>query len=65
LSALEAIGDDPRVFEYQPYWAAKADLFARAGHTADAAQAYRMAIGLEKDPAVRRFLQQRLGTFPA
>ena len=63
LRALEAMADGTRILDYQPYWAAKADLLARAGRAAEAAQAYRMAIGLEKDPAVRRFLQQRLATF--
>ena len=34
--------------------------FARLGRTASAVDAYRQAIGLERDPAVRRFLQARL-----
>jgi RNA polymerase sigma-70 factor (ECF subfamily) len=35
-------------------------LLAQTGRRLDAAAAYRRAIGLEADPAVRRFLQQRL-----
>ncbi len=32
---------------------------ARNGYAAAAEQAYQRAIGLERDPAARRFLQQR------
>jgi predicted RNA polymerase sigma factor len=61
-AALEALPDadaDPRLAGYQPYWAARADLLARTGARDDARRAYEIAIGLERDPAVRRFLQQR------
>jgi RNA polymerase sigma-70 factor, ECF subfamily len=60
LEAVEKLKNDPRLVEYQPYWAARAALLARAGNAAAAAEAYRRAIGLEADPAVRRFLQRRL-----
>jgi predicted RNA polymerase sigma factor len=59
LDALAPYADDPRLAEYQPYWAARADLLARVGATAEALGAYDLAIGLERDPAVRRFLQRR------
>jgi RNA polymerase sigma-70 factor, ECF subfamily len=59
LAALEALAGDPRLAEYQPYWAARAELLARNGSSAAADEAYALAIGLESDPAVRRFLQQR------
>ena len=59
LLALDALADDRRLAEYQPYWAARAGLLARDGDRAAADQAYERAIGLEADPAVRRFLQQR------
>ncbi|MFM0039890.1 RNA polymerase sigma factor [Paraburkholderia strydomiana] len=59
LDALEPYADDPRLADYQPYWAARADLLARTGATADALGAYALAIGLERDPAVRRFLQRK------
>jgi len=59
LAALDSLSDDARLAEYQPYWAARAVLLARIGETADAIGAYERAIGLERDPAVRRFLQQR------
>ena len=61
-AALEAMPDvhaDTRLDEYQPYWAARADLLARTGAYAEARRAYEIAIGLEQDAAVRRFLQQR------
>ena len=59
LAALDAIGTDARLADYQPYWAARAVLLARSGAPEAADQAYARAIGLEADPAVRRFLQQR------
>jgi RNA polymerase sigma-70 factor (ECF subfamily) len=60
LAALETLAEDKRLAEYQPYWAARASLFARTGERSEAQLAYQRAIGLEPDPAVRRFLQQRL-----
>ena len=59
LAALDALGDDPRLAEYQPYWAARASLLAETRDRAAADQAFERAIGLEPDPAVRHFLQQR------
>jgi RNA polymerase sigma-70 factor (ECF subfamily) len=59
IAALDAIADDARLAEYQPYWAARAGLLARAGDVEAADQAYQRAIGLESDAAVRDFLQQR------
>ncbi len=59
LAALEEVASDARLQQYQPYWAARAELLAKAGRAAEAREAYDIAIGLERDPAVRRFLQQR------
>lgn len=61
LAALDALEGDARLAEYQPYWAARAALLARTGSRDAATKAYRRAIGLEADPAVRRFLQRQLG----
>jgi predicted RNA polymerase sigma factor len=61
-AALEAMPDvaaDARLTEYQPYWAARAELLAKTDAHEETRQAYEMAIGLERDPAVRRFLQNR------
>ena len=60
LAVLDALTDDARLADYQPYWAARAALFARSGNVQAAAEAYSRAIGLESDPAVRRFLQAEL-----
>lgn len=57
LAALYVLGDDKRLNDYQPYWAARAGLLARLGQVPQAIEAYDRAIGLERDPAVRRFLQ--------
>jgi RNA polymerase sigma-70 factor, ECF subfamily len=59
LARLEALAADERLADYQPYWAARADLLARVGDAEAAAQAYRRAIGLEADPAVRAFLERQ------
>ncbi len=59
LTALETLAGDRRLAEYQPYWAARAGLLSRTGAIAEADRAYQLAIGLEPDPAVRRFLQRR------
>jgi RNA polymerase sigma-70 factor (ECF subfamily) len=59
LAALDAVADDARLVDYQPFWAARAGLLARAGDVSGADAAYRRAIGLEADPAVRRFLQRQ------
>ena len=59
LESLERLNGDARLTEYQPFWAARAELLARTGAATDARHAYEVAIGLERDPAVRRFLQQR------
>ena len=59
FEALQESSGDARLAQYQPYWAARAELLARAGARSDSHRAYDIAIGLERDPAVRRFLQQR------
>jgi RNA polymerase sigma-70 factor (ECF subfamily) len=59
LEAMPEVETDPRLSEYQPYWAARAELLARTGAHDEARRAYEIAIGLERDPAVRRFLQRR------
>ena len=59
LAALDALADEKRLADYQPYWAARAGLLARCGDGDAADTAYARAIGLEGDPAVRRFLARR------
>jgi predicted RNA polymerase sigma factor len=59
LDALEELADDARLSEYQPWWAARADLLARTGNHDEARHAYDIAIGLERDDSVRRFLGRR------
>jgi len=59
LEAMPEGAADARLAEYQPYWAARAELLAKTGAHGEARRAYEIAIGLERDPAVRTFLQQR------
>ncbi len=64
LRAIDEIAADTRLREYQPYWAARADLLARTGANREARHAYEIAIGLERDTAVRRYLQRRQSALP-
>jgi RNA polymerase sigma-70 factor (ECF subfamily) len=59
LAALEKLATDARLGQYQPWWAARADLLARTGAYSAAREAYDVAIGLEWDDSVRRFLDRR------
>lgn len=59
LQELSELAADVRLVEYQPYWAARAEILARAGANKEAHNAYEIAIGLEPDPAIRRFLLRR------
>jgi RNA polymerase sigma-70 factor, ECF subfamily len=61
LAALDEIAADRRLVDYQPYWAARADVLAQLGR-GDAAQAYERALGLTTDDAIRRFLAERSAT---
>lgn len=60
LAALDALAAEGKLADYQPYWAARAELARRLGDAEQARKAYQLAIGLERDEAVRRFLQGRL-----
>jgi RNA polymerase sigma-70 factor (ECF subfamily) len=59
IAALDGLASDARLAQYQPFWAARAEFLARTGDRAGARHAYDIAIGLERDPAVRRYLQER------
>jgi predicted RNA polymerase sigma factor len=59
LDAIPDMAADARLAEYQPYWAARAELLSKTSAQDEAHSAYGMAIGLERDDAVRRFLQRR------
>jgi RNA polymerase sigma-70 factor (ECF subfamily) len=59
LDAMPDVEQDVRLVEYQPYWAARAELLSKTGAREEARQAYERAIGLERDEAVRRFLQKK------
>jgi len=60
LQAMAPLAADKRMLGYQPYWAARGHLLARTGNRADAAEAFRVAIGLTTDEAVRAYLQRQL-----
>jgi RNA polymerase sigma-70 factor, ECF subfamily len=60
LAATLPLGKDPRMQTYQPYWAARGHLLARAGRRTEAREALTVALGLSTDNAVRHYLQQRL-----
>jgi len=56
---MKEIAADSRLTDYQPNWAARAQLLAKIGANSEACHSYEIAIGLERDAAVRRFLQRR------
>ncbi|KRA40161.1 RNA polymerase sigma factor [Devosia sp. Root635] len=56
LASLDAIANDKRMADYQPYWAARGHLCARAGRKDEAHEALTLAIGLATDEAVRHYL---------
>jgi RNA polymerase sigma-70 factor (ECF subfamily) len=58
--AIEPLAGDKRMLRYQPYWAARGHLLARAGRTAEAGEAFTVAIGLTTDDAVRAYLRRQL-----
>ncbi len=60
LADIEPLERDPRMADFQPYWATRGHLLALAGHAAKARDAWTLAIGLTTDEAVRRFLQRRI-----
>ncbi len=59
LTALEIFATDARMVNYQPYWAARADMLARCDEVEQARAAYERALGLTIDPAVREYLTSR------
>jgi RNA polymerase sigma-70 factor (ECF subfamily) len=64
LDAMPDLAVDNRLAQYQPYWAARAELLARTGAHDEARHAYGIAIALEPDPAVCRFLESRRSALP-
>jgi RNA polymerase sigma-70 factor, ECF subfamily len=58
LAEVDRLGAD--LDAYQPFHATRADLLARAGRTAQAADAYRTALALTDNAAEREFLRRRL-----
>jgi len=60
LAELEPLATDERMRSYQPYWAARGHLLARAGDGVAAAEALTVALGLSTDEAVRAYLRGRL-----
>ena len=56
LASLDTIAGDKRMADYQPYWAARGHLAARACRKDEAHEALTLAIGLSTDEAVRHYL---------
>jgi len=64
LAEIDTLSADRRMAEYQPYWAARAELLGKMGAYNEARHCYDIAIGLERDGAVRRFLHRRQAALP-
>jgi predicted RNA polymerase sigma factor len=61
LDSMPEASSDARLAEYQPYWAARAELLGKVGAFEEARHAYEIAVGLERDTAVQNFLRLRQG----
>jgi RNA polymerase sigma-70 factor (ECF subfamily) len=59
LPLLDELDGDERMATYQPYWAARASVLAGLGLRDMAQVAFRQAIGLSSDAAVRSWLQRQ------
>jgi RNA polymerase sigma-70 factor (ECF subfamily) len=64
LAPLDTVAHDA-IDAYQPYHAARADLLARTGRTAEAIRAYDRAIELTTNPAEHRFLARQRAVLTA
>ena len=64
LALLGTLEGDDRLDRYQPLHATRAELLARAGDTAGAAESYRRALDLTTNPAERRALEIRAARLP-
>jgi RNA polymerase sigma-70 factor, ECF subfamily len=60
LVLLEPLLADPALSQYQPLYAAHADLLRRSGDASGAASAYQQAIGLSANAVEREELERRL-----
>jgi RNA polymerase sigma-70 factor (ECF subfamily) len=60
LAILSSFEGDQQLQSYQPYWAAKGNLLARAGKSSAAIEALTVALGLTTDAAVTSYLKERL-----
>jgi len=60
LTLLDTLEPDKRMESYQPYWAARGHLLARAGRRGEAREALTLALGLATDNAVRHYLQGQI-----
>lgn len=65
LSAIAAIEQRERLVSYPFYAAAIAELELRRGRHGEAREHFRAALALARNPAERRFLEQRLGACEA
>lgn len=60
LALLDELADEPRLRAYHPYATARADLLHRLGRHAEAAEAYREALGLAGTEPERAHVRKRL-----
>jgi hypothetical protein len=64
FAELERWSGDAQLADYQPYWAARAGLLARAGDVESARHAFDIAIGLESISVFRQTKTTRDSHFP-
>lgn len=59
LTLLETVANEPGIDQYQPFFAARADLQQRAGNTRAARHDFKKAIALSDNQVQREYLQTR------
>jgi len=60
LAILDAAGTHPQMARWPQFHIARAELLRRAGHEAEAAEAFRAALRLDLPPAERTFIEARI-----
>jgi len=65
LQMLNDIAGDEKMSHYQPYFAARADILARAGESEQAADCLKKAIALSDNQAERTFLEAKMAALAA
>jgi RNA polymerase sigma-70 factor (ECF subfamily) len=65
LAGIHSLAGDPRMADYLPYWAARAQICADLGRHVEAMEAFTVAIGLCWSAGERRYLEEQRSRIPS